>query len=391
MKPEDFQLICRALGFGSAIRDTQGSPELGALDALVPWAQGRQRLTLVVPDATRGLPAGLVTATLARLDGYDVTAVVAIGLHRPASETEWGQVPHLAELRASGVRVVEDGGQGPTVAMPSGHAFARAVVETDGIVVLGRVELHQYAGFSGGVKSVAVGCAAPETIGTIHRPILLNHPGVIVGNVDGNPFRDQLADLVADLPPMFEVQVVESDDCSVVTAGPAPTGWLAAVAAARPFVDVPLAQAAIVRVAGGKGRNLYQASRGITQLVLQAGCPVVAGGPIVLLAAGQDGLGDGPGERACAQYLERGTDWLLERMRSFGGDDRCGGGAQRAFMIAKTGERHPVGYVALRECRGLAAAGWRYLGSEADVRRFVGVDEYLRVPDPLAGKMPRAG
>lgn len=356
------------------------------------WARGRRRVALVVPDATRTLPEGVTAACLTGLRrAAAVNAVVGVGLHRAPSASEWRETSQLAELAAAGVPVVADGGQGEVAPVSgglyAGAAFARAVVEADGCAVLGVVELHQYAGFSGGSKGLAVGCAAPDTIGWIHRPALLRHAGVRVGGIAGNPFREQLDALGARLPERFEVQVAVTPGGLEVFAGGESAPWRAAVAASRPFVDVPVAGAALVHVKGGKGKNLYQASRGITQLALQERPPLDEGAPIVLVARAPDGVGDGMGERAFASLAERGVARLLEALAEFDEGARCGGGAQRAYVLALALARHPVGFVTEGESGALEALGCRRLRSAAEVVEFLGGREVLRWE--LGEAMPR--
>lgn len=354
---------------------------------LAAWAHGR--VAVVVPDATRLLPAGVVAACLDVLRGHELTVVVGTGLHRPPSDAEWRSAPHLVEVLDAGRPVEARGGLGESVVVGERGgvevAYVRAVVEADCVVTFGTVELHQYAGFSGGVKGVAVGCASADTIGWIHRPALLRDPALGVGIVDGNPFRSQLDGLVAALPPLFEVQGVLGRDARWrLFAGPSPGAWRAAVSVVDAFWDTPApAAAAAVGVAGAKAANLYQASRGVTQLVLQAGCPLEPDAPVVLVTEAPDGLGEGQGELAFAAALERGRARLLGELAGFDDGARTGGGTQRAYIVALTSARHPVGYVALEEAPELTRFGWRYLASEADARAFLGTDAYLRVPDPL--------
>ncbi len=76
--------------------------------------------------------------------------------------------------------------------------IARRVQEADLVVTVGVVEPHLYAGFSGGVKGVAIGCAGRETIAWTHRPAFISEPGVERGSpagqpVPGDPLRDRRA------------------------------------------------------------------------------------------------------------------------------------------------------------------------------------------------------
>ena len=52
--------------------------------------------------------------------------------------------------------------------------IVRRVQEADLVITAGVVEPHLYAGFSGGVKGVAIGCAGRETIAWTHRPAFIS-------------------------------------------------------------------------------------------------------------------------------------------------------------------------------------------------------------------------
>lgn len=205
----------------------------------------------------------------------------------------------------------------------------------------------------------------------------------MVGKTTNNPFRQQLSEVVQGLPPVFEVQLTRVNNEWKTYCGPAPHGWQQAVQATHPFVDVPRAQAAVVLMPTSKSANLYQASRGITQLVLQERPPVEEEAPLVLIAEAPEGLGTGMGERSFGRMLEKSPAELVEQLQRFSDDDRIGGGTQRAFILALATLRHPVGYVSLNESVALSKFGWRYLRSGDEVTSFLKTDTPLVVPDPI--------
>ena len=176
-----------------------------------------------------------------------------------------------------------------------------AVARADLVVAVGIVEPHLYAGFSGGVKAVAIGCAGQETIAWTHHPVFLDQPAVRLCRLDGNPFQEALREIAAATRLRFALNVVLSDG-----------GGVAGVAAGDPAaVQRQLAQthgAAWIRrheqpfdlvVAGvpaPKDRSLYQASRAATYVGLAARPVLADGGLIVCCADLPLGVGDGPGE-----------------------------------------------------------------------------------------------
>jgi nickel-dependent lactate racemase len=198
------------------------------------------------------------------------------------------------------------------------------------------VEPHQYAGFSGGAKTVVIGAGSESFIQYTHGPEMLGREGVRLGRVEDNPFRaaiDQAGD------------VVGVDFCLNVTHGPSgilgaaagePRAVVRALAArARSALAVDVDgefEAVIAGVGAPKDANLYQATRAFTYLVLGAHNPVREGGRVVLPARLPEGAGEGTGERRFYRHLSTASDArsLYERLR--GGYEP---GAQRAFVVAR--------------------------------------------------------
>jgi nickel-dependent lactate racemase len=72
------------------------------------------------------------------------------------------------------------------MALPNSLTVNCLLFNSDLIIATGVVEPHQYAGYSGGGKTVVIGCGSEETIRLTHGPQFLDHPGVRLGQVDGN-------------------------------------------------------------------------------------------------------------------------------------------------------------------------------------------------------------
>lgn len=336
------------------------------------------RVTVAFPDPTRPLdPEATLGPLVEHLAGAaEVTVVVATGLHRGLTPEERAPLARvvrgarLLEHDARGpelVRVAEDAG-GLGRALPA--VFHRAVVQADLLVLAGLVEPHQYAGFSGGIKTVAIGCAGAETIGRLHGLELLRAPGTALGVLEGNPFHAALWRLGAYLPPAFALQLVPSDPPQVF-AGPAREAFTAAAAAADRAcffeVEAPWAWLHLV-VPAAKAQSFYQASRAATYVALARPPALASGGAILLEASCPEGLGQGAGELAFAEALGRGRGALLAELA--GTSDRAlGGGEQRAFVLAK----------ALEGCR-LALVGAPPL---PELLAF-GVSQHATVPEALA-------
>lgn len=152
---------------------------------------------VLISDATRGVP----TAVLAKLCVEELTAggvpldgicfIVAIGVHRPASEEEmrlflgelYGKV-HVENHRPfdESELVFLGNTSGGTPVSVNKRAY-----ECDLHVQIGKVEPHEFAGFSGGRKSVLPGISSEKTIRINHRPEMVLDPRSAIGALDGNP------------------------------------------------------------------------------------------------------------------------------------------------------------------------------------------------------------
>jgi nickel-dependent lactate racemase len=217
------------------------------------------------------------------------------------------------------------------------------VAAADRVLSTGMVEPHQYAGFSGGAKTVAIGAGGEPLIRYTHGPDMLSKPGVRLGAIEDNPFREAV-DEAGDLCGL--------DFCLNVTHGPAGILDVAAglprlvvrelteSATAALSVDIEDEYDAVVAGVGApKDANLYQATRAATYVILGANNPLRAGGRVVIPAELPEGAGEGTGEKRFYKWLSEAdsADALYEEMRT--GYDP---GAQRAFVVARALCEHEV-------------------------------------------------
>lgn len=303
------------------------------------------RVRIAVPDGTRPLDVGLALAALRPWLQGDVRAIVGLGLHRPMR-------PH--ELPASLFPLLQHDPDDtvPTAVIdgiPGG--IARAAADADVLLGIGIVELHQYAGFSGGHKAVSVGIGARATLDALHHRDRVTASGVLLGRLDGNPFRAA----VDSLGHAAGCRWVLLQAGRHWFAGE-PRATLAAAAASLDcWEDVPRRHpAAILRVPPKKAVNLYQASRAATYLGLSVDPPLVDGATLYLEASCPEGMGQGDGERAFAAVLAAGASpWgaLLD------GPAPAGAGTQRAVMIAATLRRYSLVVTGVQDPEPLRACG----------------------------------
>ncbi len=323
-----------------AVANPQGPPLAERVDS-------GDTVAVVVTDVTRATPDDvLLDVLLAELRTVgvgreQVTVVMGLGLHRPMTD---------AEIRDAlgdhaGLAVNHD----PDTAVEIGTVdgcrieLSETVAGADTVVSTGMVEPHQYAGFSGGAKTVVVGAGGESQIRYSHGPEMLAREGVRLGRIEDNPFR-AFVDEAGD--------VVGLDFCLNVTHGPAgivgasagdPRAVVADLAAtAREALSVEAGSgydAVVAGVGAPKDANLYQATRAATYVILGAHNPLRSGGRVVLPAELPEGAGEGTGERRFHDRLSTADSahTLYEAMR-----EGYEPGAQRAFVVARALLDHDI-------------------------------------------------
>jgi nickel-dependent lactate racemase len=319
---------------GAALAAPLQSPRLSEL------ASSHARVCIVFTDATRACPDQiLVPAILRELAAASVrddhiTLLCATGLHRASTRTE--KIAKLGQAVVDRYRVIDhDAAQVVT----RGHITANAnLFDSDLIIATGVVEPHQYAGYSGGGKTVVIGCGGESTIEYTHGPQFLDHPGVRLGRIDGNPFQQFVRDAAEAIGLKFVVNVVLNGEgqAIAVQVGHPIAVHEALIKIARSGHEVSVDQLydlIVTKVDPPKDVNLYQASRAATYIGLSAAPPLREGGVLIIEARCPEGAGQGIGEQRFCEALSTATDLqqLLDDFRRNG----CRAGEQRAFMLAQ--------------------------------------------------------
>ena len=131
--------------------------------------------------------------------------------------------PKLGAEAVARYRVIDNEPQNPQALVdlgttPSGVPVLvhKTAVEADLLIATGLVEPHQYAGYSGGRKTLAVGAAGEALIAYSHGPAFVDHPGTRLGRIDGNPFHEAVAEAARRAGLRFILNVVLDDDKRVV-------------------------------------------------------------------------------------------------------------------------------------------------------------------------------
>jgi nickel-dependent lactate racemase len=323
---------------------------------LVELAGPGDNVCIIFTDMTRNSPDHiLVPAILAQLESAgvrdeDITLLCGIGMHRPSTEEE--KVIKLGKAVVDRYRVLDSEPQKPASLVQLGTTESgmplsvhKSAYEADLLIATGIVEPHQYAGYSGGRKTLAIGAAGESMIAYTHGPEIVDHPGTRLGNIEGNPFHEAITLSARRAGLRFIINVVQDDNNRPVTvmAGEPNATFAALVKVARQLYEVPIHQQYDVAVAGvgfPKDVNIYQASRAASYLFFAPTPMVREGGVIIVPAPTPEGAGNGVGEQRFYETMQEAKDMssLLSNLRSTGYPP----GAQRAFVMAKVLEKNPV-------------------------------------------------
>ena len=349
---------------------------------------------IAVTDLTRACPDGaLVPPLLDELNAGGIPddrilVIVAVGLHRATTAAEKREKLGAVVDR---VRVTDSDGRDPAKWADLGSIppygvpgyTQRVVKDADLVVATGIVEPHQYAGYSGGRKTVAIGCCGEPVITATHGMRFLEDPGVRLGRIDGNPFHETVTEIArrAGLRFCLNVVVDDAERVVAVAAGEPDAVLRELVDRASSIYTRPITKQYDIAIAGvgaPKDVNLYQASRAATYLRF-APTPVVReGGSIIIPAQLTEGAGEGAGEQRFLAALESAESpaAVVEAARS-----HFAGGEQRAVMVALT----------LQYCQIVVAASEApEVVRLAKLRAAVDVEEALDIAYEHIGRPKRA-
>ncbi len=170
-------------------------------DALKNIVRAEETVAIVIPDITRALPnerlLNWVFKELAHVPPENFTIISGTGTHRENTPEEW--IYMVGETIYKGYRCINHKGsdeESLTLAgtSPFGYDvyFNREYIEADRRIIMGFIEPHFMAGFSGGYKAVFPGVTAVDTIMKYHSAENIGHPGSTWGNLENNPTQDNI-------------------------------------------------------------------------------------------------------------------------------------------------------------------------------------------------------
>jgi nickel-dependent lactate racemase len=302
---------------------------------------------IAINDETRPVPHDvLLPPLLSRVEGLGlapeaVTLLIASGTHPPMQPDEFGKVLPAEILRRYPIFSHDAGERGNMdylgrTARGTPVWINRRFMQADLRIIVGNIEPHQFMGFSGGVKSAAIGLAGAETIN--HNHAMMMEPGARLGRYVDNPPRQDVEEIGRLIGVHFGLNVIlnEAREMVAVLAGEPGAIMEEGLPLVRRLYQVEVGTPFDLTIAspGGypKDINLYQAQKALAH----ASLVTREGGAIILAAA----CPEGTGSRGYQDSMAGVTSYsqVFERFRREGFLI----GPHKAYLVARDATRARV-------------------------------------------------
>lgn len=307
-------------------------------------------VAIAINDKTRPVPLKILLPPLLQhlaeigIGANAITLIIAVGAHSPMAEREFaGILP--AEILARYPVITHDCDD-PANLVHLGETSrgtpvwnSRIFTQADFRISLGNLEPHQFMGFSGGVKTAAIGLGGRETI-TRNHSMMLDRRATIA-RYDDNPARQDVEEIGKMIGVHFAlnsvinenkqiIAVLAGDPCEVMLRGIPIALELYQVRVNEPF-DLVIASP------GGhpKDINLYQAQKALAHATFVT----KENGTVILCAACPEGTGSVHFEEWMADKTSHAQ--VIDTFRREG--YRLG--AHKAFLISRDAIRERVLFV----------------------------------------------
>ncbi|MEX2703502.1 MAG: nickel-dependent lactate racemase [Candidatus Baldrarchaeota archaeon] len=278
------------------------------------------KVAIAVPDVTRPVPTWEILPCLVKklrrlgVSPGDITVIFATGTHKETDEMYIKKV--FSKLAIKPKYIIHNDEDGKHVYLGDTRygtpvEIDASFLEADIRITVGGVQPHPWAGFSGGAKMVLPGLSSTRTVST-HHVKWVGKPGVKPGNLEDNPFREDLeeAGKMAEVTCSLEIVLDENYNIVYSAGGPMDKAFRNGVKISskiylrsiRKLYDLVIANAAPQDV------NFYQA----TKALQHAFNAVKPGGTLILFTESRLGAGT----PAFKEFMNMSREDVLETITS---------------------------------------------------------------------------
>jgi nickel-dependent lactate racemase len=363
---------------GRSISEALAAP-IGT-EALPKLVDRNNKVAVVVSDISRVCPTRTILPFIMRslkMSGVprdNVRILIGTGTHRGHTAAEKrtllgpyaSSITKIVDHSMDSVQYVGTTKRGTKVSVNS------LLLDADFALAIGNVDVHYFAGYTGGYKGVVPALAGKETIERNHS--LMTLPNAEPAVVESNPVREDLEEAGQMTGLRYVINVVQDERKRIMSsfAGDPIAAQRAAIKTVDDLVKAPVKESAdiVVASAGGYPRdiNLYQALKAIEN----ASHAVKAGGTIILVAECREGFGNTTFESwmTRASSLEEVGEKLSKHFIL---------GAHKAYALSKIAKRAEIivasnklqaSSIILRTCKKPQDAlndAWRSHGKDASI------------------------
>jgi nickel-dependent lactate racemase len=261
-----------------------------------------EEIVFVVNDGTRATPTAKILEEIwPLLKGREVFFLAATGVHRGPTEDEWQYILGegiYKELSGRGAVKAHDARRDEVVCLGKTKygtdiLINKKVAEASKVVVIGSVEPHYFAGYTGGRKAFLPGVAGFASVEQNHK--LAMSAGARALALEGNPVHEDMAEAYQALGgvEVFSIMAVldREDDIYAVTAGDLEASFAEAVLKADEVFCVEVGEKAEIVISAAPypmDVDLYQSQKAIESGKLA----LKEGGILIMVSQCRDGIGE---------------------------------------------------------------------------------------------------
>jgi lactate racemase len=315
-----------------------------------PEVEKIKSIAIAINDKTRPVPHEILLPVLLehlKEIGFDPCIIhiwIATGTHRPMPSDEFERViprtligqysisSHDIDCKDELIFLGNTSYQTPVW-------VNRDFYTADLKIVVGNIEPHHFAGFSGGMKTAAIGLSGRETIN--HNHAMLGHPDAWIGKYDTNPLRQDIEEIGKMIRIHMALNVVLNQDHQIadVYAGDPTSVMRLGIPKARTICGVPARTNfdLVIASAGGQPKdiNFYQAQKALTHASLFAR----SGAPIILAAECPEGSGNYAFESIMKNFPS------VDSIFAYFASHPFVVGPHKALQVARILQRNPIALV----------------------------------------------
>ena len=306
----------------TAFEDPVCSPSLNEL------AMSANKVCILICDITRPVPNGIILPSLlqnllsAGIDQKNITIVVATGLHRPNEGNEllelignqW--VYENFDIKNHFARDDDCHTFVGTTSLGTNIRLDKRFVSADLRIVVGLVEPHFMAGWSGGRKLIAPGIAHVDTITTLHNSNFIEAPGCTSCNLENNLLHEEQLEIVNMIGGAYAINVVidEMRVISLINFGEIVRSHLKAVDFVSKYAGVKVKNRFPTVITSAAGypldKTYYQTIKGIVAPldILEPG------GNLIIVSACSEGMGSKEFIESQRRLIINGPKKFLEQL-----------------------------------------------------------------------------